>query len=157
MLDKMEKRINQKIHELKNISRVQPDPVKRAKSHKELAFTYWELLYQGLVDQQLEHFVIENILREIGEAKKEITDDPKLFKLEGRVLLSQKAYPEAKNAFVRALDLGLPKGEIASFMAQIAYEERNFSRIAYWMQKIPARSINYQLHTLRAVWVREGE
>jgi tetratricopeptide (TPR) repeat protein len=156
MLDKMEKKINEKIHQLKNIVKVQPDPIKRAQSHKELAFTYWELYYQGLVDPQLEQFVIENILEHIEEAKKVIEDDPKLYKLLGRILLEQQRYQEARDAFVKALDLGLPKGEIASFMAQIAFEERNFDRIAYWMRKVPQESINYQLHTLRSVWVREA-
>jgi len=157
MLDKMEKKINEKIHQLKNIVKVQPDPIKRAESHKELAFTYWELYYQGLVDPQLEQFVIDNILQQIEEAKKVITDDPKLYKLLGRVLLEQHRYDEAREAFVTALDQGLPKGEIASFMAQIAFEERNYDRIAYWMRKIPHESINYQLHTLRSVWVREDQ
>jgi tetratricopeptide (TPR) repeat protein len=156
LIDNMEKKINEKIHHLKIMIHTQKDPLKKANYHKELAFTYWELLYQGLVDQQLSIFLIENILHEIDEAEKVITDDSKLYKLEGRVLLGENRYSEAKDAFVKALDLGIPKAEIASFMAEIAFREKNYSRIAYWMQKTPAQSINYQLQTLRAIWVRES-
>ncbi len=155
MIDKMEKRINEKIHHLSNVARVHPDPLKRAEAHKELAFTYWEQLYQGLVDAQLEQFLIDNILKHIAEAKALIVTDPKLYKLEGRVMIARQRYAEAKEAFLRAMEHGIPEAEIASFMAQIAFEECNYSRIAYWMAKVPEQSINYQLHALRAVWVRE--
>lgn len=153
MLDKMEKRVNHKIHELKNIAKVHPDPHKRAEAFRELAFTYWELLYQGVVDTQLEQFVIDNLNHAIDEATQLIGDDPKLFKLQGRVALLQKRYAHAREAFVKALDLGISEREIASFMAQIAFEEHNYSRIGYWLEKVPAESINYQLYTLRSLWV----
>ena len=156
MIDTMEKKINEKIHRLKIIIRAQRDPKKKAMYHKELAFTYWELLYQGLVDRQLTAFLTENIIREINEAKKIITDDAKLYKLEGRVLLTESRFTEAKEAFVKALDLGIAQIEVASFMAEIAFKENNFSRIAYWMQKTPEQSINYQLQTLRAIWGRKA-
>ena len=156
MIDNMEKRINEKIHHLKIKITAHRDPQKKAQYHKELAFTYWELLYQGLVDKQLTTFLIENILHEIDEAEKYITDDTALYKLEGRVLLGERRYGDAKAAFVKALDLGIPKQEVASFMAEIAFREKNYSRIAYWMRKTPKHSINYQLQTLRDVWVREA-
>ncbi|HHD83575.1 MAG TPA: hypothetical protein ENK93_01750 [Campylobacteraceae bacterium] len=156
MIDAMEKRINEKIHHLGNVARVHPDPMQRARAHSELAFTYWEQLYQGLVDRQLEQFVIDNIRKHIEAAKALILNDPKLYKLEGRILLMQKAFTDAKEAFLKAMEYGIPESEIASFMAQIAFEERNYSRIAYWMEKVPEQSINYQLHALRAVWVRES-
>ncbi len=156
MIDKMEKKINEKITELKNVITTQRDAKKRASYHKELAFTYWELLYQGLVDEQLKTFVIDNLIKEIDHTKKEIDDDPTLYKLEGRVLLIQTDYQKAKEAFVKALDLGIEKGEVAAYMAEISFKEQNYSRIAYWMQKIPPQSINYQLQTLKAVWTKES-
>jgi len=156
MIDNMEKKINEKIHHLKIMINTRKTAEEKAQYHKELAFTYWELLYQGLVDQQLTTFLVENILHEISEAEKVISDDAKLFKLEGRVLLGEERYSEAKAAFVKALDLGIPKHEVASFMAEIAFRERNYTRIAYWMQKTPPRSINYQLHALRNLWVKEA-
>ena len=156
MIDNMEKKINEKIHHLKIMIHTRRDPEEKAQYHKELAFTYWELLYQGLVDKQLTAFLIENIIHEINEAEKSITDDAGLYKLEGRVLLGERRYSDAKAAFVKALDLGIPKQEIASFMAEIAFREKNYSRIAYWMRKTPKHSINYQLQTLRDVWVREA-
>ncbi len=155
MIDKMEKQINEKIHHLSNVAKVHPDPIQRAQANKELAYTYWEQLYQGLIDAQLEKFVLENILKHIDAAKALITNDPKLYKLEGRILLSQKRYTNAREAFLKAMEYGIVESEIASFMAQIAFEERNYSRITYWMQKVPEQSINYQLHALRAVWAGE--
>ena len=155
MIDKLEKKINEKITELKNIILTQRDAKKRASYHKELAFTYWELLYQGVADEQLKIFVIDNLIKEIELAKEEINDDPSLYKLEARIYLIQKDYKKAKDAFVKALDLGIPKGEVASFMAEISFREKNYARIAYWMQKIPPKSINYQLLSLRAVWVKD--
>jgi|GEM_PF-1213492 len=157
MIDNMEKKINEKIHHLKIMIRTQRDPLQKALHHRELAFTYWELLYQGLFDENLRPFLIENTLHEIEEAKKVIQDDVKLYKLEGRIHLQEGRYAEAKKAFVQALDLGIPQIEVASFMAEISFREKNHSRIAYWMEKTPCRSINYQLHTLRAVWVREAK
>ncbi len=156
MIDKMEKKINEKITELKNVITTQRDAKKRASYHKELAFTYWELLYQGLVDEQLKTFVIENLIKEIDYAKKEIDDDPALYKLEGRVLLIQSKYDKAKASFVKALDLGIAKTEVAAYMAEISFQERNYSRIAYWMRKIPPQTLNYQLQSLKAVWTGES-
>ncbi len=152
IIDNMEKKVNEKIHELKSIILTVRDDVKRANYQKDLAFTYWELIYQGLVDEQLKQYLIENILSEIKLAKKYISNDEKLYKLEGRVLLTQDKFTEAKEAFVKALDLGISEGEVSSFMAEISYQERNYSRIAYWMQKIPEQSLNYQLHSLRSIW-----
>jgi len=152
IIDNMEKKVNEKIHELKHIILTTRDDIKRATHQKDLAFTYWELIYQGLVDEQLKHYMIENILSEIKAAKKHISEDEKLYKLEGRVFLTQNKFQEAKEAFVKALDLGISEGEVSSFMAEISYQERNYSRIAYWMQKIPKQSLNYQLHSLRSIW-----
>jgi predicted type IV restriction endonuclease len=69
--------------------------------------------------------------------------------------LLQEKFKEAKDAFVTAMNLGVSEGEIASYMAEISYFEKNYTRIAYWMQKIPAQSLNYQLYSLRSVWMDE--
>jgi hypothetical protein len=155
MIDKMEKKVNEKIHSLKDIIMSQKDAKVRARYQKELAFTYWELLYQGLIDEQLRDYLIKDILLQIRASKKEISQDGQLFKLEARVLLLQEKFKEAKDAFVTAMNLGVSEGEIASYMAEISYFEKNYTRIAYWMQKIPAQSLNYQLYSLRSVWMDE--
>ncbi|OQX74953.1 MAG: hypothetical protein B6D59_00745 [Campylobacteraceae bacterium 4484_4] len=152
MIDKREKAMNEKIGALLEMIKESRDPDRAASLHKELAFTYWELLFQGLVDVQLAHYIEKSVHIHLEVAKERIREDTSLYKLEGRLYMRQKEYAQAKEAFVRALDLGIREAEIASYMAEISFLELNFSRVSYWMEKIPEHTLDYQLLSLAAVW-----
>ncbi len=152
MIDKREKAMNEKISALLQMLKTSTDPRDQATHHKELAFAYWELLYQGIVDTHLAHYIEKSVQHHLEEAQKIDTQNAALYKLQGRLHMRRREYPAAKAAFVKALDLGIREAQIASYMAEISFLERNFSRVPYWMEKIPEHTLDYQLLALAAVW-----
>ncbi len=194
IIDNSEKAMNDKISSLLALLEKSNDLQQQALYHEDLAFSYWELLYQGLVDDQLIDDIEASILEHIQEAKQILENnvdiDPStgrdsftqrkyqlakeaieaslpehaqeakkmlvtnvdLYRLEGRVYFKQKKYDLAKKAFVKSLNLGIQQYEVASYMAEISFYEKNFARIPYWMSKISPYSLDYQLLNLSSVW-----
>ena len=68
-------------------------------------------------------------LRYAAEALATVREDPALHFLHGRLLHEESRYAEAGRAYERALELGLPAGRVVPYLAELAYEQRDFAEV----------------------------
>ena len=152
IMDNNQKAMNFKINELLAMQKKSKTAMQKAEISKDLAYSYWEMIYQGLVDDQLALHIEKEALLALENALLYFEDDAELYKLRGKIYFRAQEYSVAKESFVKALDLGIVQSKVASFMAEISFVEKNYSRVSYWMNKIPKYELDYQLLNISALW-----
>lgn len=142
ILVKLEKEINNRISTLKEIFDSEKDPYKRALLSREIASYYWELLYFNLVDRELEEFVINEALRYVEEAIKELKDSYTAF-IAGRMFLKQKDFERARKFLLSAYETGdkLDRIRVIPYLAEVEYHFGNFKRVKELFEELP-----YSIH-----------
>lgn len=129
MLDTQEKKLNSAIHLALQAYNGAVETAARAQAARRLALLYWELIYQGLVQGDLLRHTSRQGLRYAAEALATVREDPALHFLHGRLLHEEFRYAEAGRAYERALELGLPAGRVVPYLAELAYEQRDFAEV----------------------------
>lgn len=129
MLDGQEKKLNSAIHLTLQGYNGAADAVARGQAARKLALLYWELIYQGLVHGDLRRHASEQGLRYAAEALAAIGADPALHFLHGRLLHEDMRHAEAHRAYERALELGLPTSRVVPYLAELAYDQRDFAEV----------------------------
>jgi hypothetical protein len=146
LVSNFEKKLNDKITELQT-------KIKEAKDSKleqyrfELANTYWQFIFHGVADEQLAGFYttkIENIL-------KDIKSNASAFMLLGKIHLFNRRYKEAESAFLRAMELGIPKRATYTFLAEIKFGLKKYNEVHKFILK-DEFNIDLRLKPLITMW-----
>lgn len=135
ILDGREKRINARIQ----AARAQlegADPTGRLIADKELAELYWELVYQGLVQGDLQKHAAAQARAHFDAALAFAPDDAALWALGGRLAVFAGQYERAWHAFSRAIEFGLPEMRALPYLAEVAYRMRRFDRVRQLLGRI---------------------
>ena len=98
---------------------------KREEYNYLLAETYWQFIYHGVADKHLIEFYIEKIEKHLKSSGKNIN----VYVLYGKINVYNKKYKSAKTYFLKALDAGVEKHLVYSYLAEIEYELRNFNSV----------------------------
>lgn len=142
MKDNSEKKLTERILAL---TETLPDvPINvRSTYHKTIAALCWELVYhrlvQGAVRQhwlQTARYHIELALTPFPAADASaapIEANANNWLLYGRILLDSGEFTSAREAFVNAQAGGVDKQKILPWLAEIAFNERKFSEVKYFM------------------------
>jgi tetratricopeptide (TPR) repeat protein len=129
MLDARERKLNRAIHrELRNRKEA-ADAAAAARSARKLAQLYWELIYQGLVQGELQRHAVEQALHYAQEALQSDTADGNLTLRLGRLLHAQGRKEEARTAYVDALALGLPATRVIPYLAELAFDAGDYNEV----------------------------
>jgi hypothetical protein len=128
MLDEKEKVISNEIKqcqaELANSTK-QRDQIAQ---YKLLAMHYWEMAYLGLAQGGVKiHFMQQ--ARESCEKVLSVEQAPDILRLMGRIAIHSGQPEEAKQAFLSAIEQGLPRRQILSYLAEIAWMQRQFGEV----------------------------
>ncbi|HXX66281.1 MAG TPA: tetratricopeptide repeat protein [Polyangiaceae bacterium] len=100
-----------------------------ARLHLGLAEAYWELAYFGLVEGAVRDHALFAALQSVDRAcAANASDAPARF-LRGRILMQRGEYEEARQAFEEALRLKHPPLKVLPYLAECAFEERNFNLV----------------------------
>lgn len=138
LLDAREREINRHIHGALQQLKAEPDATEQARLRRQLAFSYWELVYQELAQDELMRYTLEQSLRYAQEAVAVLADDAGLWILLGRIQFRQGNTDAAEEAFTRALALGGPGSRILPYLAELAFATRDFRQLRALLKRDPA-------------------
>ena len=126
MLDQKEKRINSEIQSERKILAETIEPMARVNVLRRLVELNWELIYSDLVQGDVRAFHLAQVADYAGEALVIVENDPGLWFLRGRGLQASGRFDEAREAYTHAIDNGLPRARALAYLAEIAFEQRDF-------------------------------
>ncbi|MGQ9850205.1 MAG: tetratricopeptide repeat protein [Aggregatilineaceae bacterium] len=152
ILDKKEKKIAARIHELLR----QPEPTsatRRSQREKQLAELYWELAYSWLVQGDLRRYILENALTHAKAAMELKGHSAGLYFLIGRILHALGRSEEAKRNIQLALDLGMPKHRVLPYLAEFAFQRREFRQVRQMLNAMRDAPITPRLRPVLDYWV----
>ncbi len=156
ILIRLEKRINNRISELKESYKQEETRAKRALIARELAYYYWELLYFNLPDKELEKFIVEETLKYASEAFKVLRDTRSAF-IMGRVFLRQKKFEEAWKFLSIVYREGnrLERNRAIPYLAEAAFYQGNYQKVKDLFGELPY-SIRPEVHFEKVFWSGRG-
>lgn len=154
MLDQREKAINSKItEELANIE-IQQSPAARQTSMRHLAELYWELVYQGLVQGDVRKHAIGQSMEYVAESLLLTPDEPGLWVLQGKLINELGQITAARLAFDRALQLGYPAIRLLPYQAEIAFNQRDYSRVQQLLGEMSSFDNSEKTQSLVRFWCK---
>ena len=125
-----EKRLNIQIKELKDKIAKTEDESKIEEHQFNLAQTYWQFIFHGVANEHMVLFYTDKIERILED----ISHIASAYILLGKIHLFNKKYFDAEDAFKKAIELGINKNAVATFLAEVKYEQGAYSAVPNYMQ-----------------------
>lgn len=125
LLDKTEKAIFSRVYQ--ELSFLDKAVNEKVEHWRQLAYTYWELVYQQAVVGDVLTFAIDQVRMYVKDVLCQDEQDGGMWSLLGQVHLHGKDYGQARHCFSRALVCGLPESRIVPYMAEVLFHQREFS------------------------------
>ncbi len=147
LISSFEKKLNTQI---KNIQeKIENSSTKKEKNQHlyELALTYWQFIFHGVASDKLSGFYTKKIENTLAQ----ITKHPRAFVLLGKIHLFNNKYQEAEEAFLRAVELGIPKEAIFTFLAEIRFEQQKYNEVSNYISN-EHFEIDIRLKPLVKMW-----
>lgn len=151
MLDREEKRLNQAIHETLSYQSQAGDDAQRREADRKLAGLYWELVYQNLAQGDLRTHALQRALHHVDLAMQG-GGDASLHLLHGRVLQAMGRSDAAHKAYVLALEAGIPAPRVLPYLAELAYDVRDFGRVRRMMERMEGWPVQSGLSPVVSYW-----
>ena len=137
MLDNKEKLISHSIrNELKRFNASAAGSAEQAATAKRLADLYWELVYQNLAQGDLRLHAVQQSLRYTTLSLEQTPADAGLHLRHGRLRQALGETGAAREAYLRALALGLPKTRIVPYLAELAYDLGDYASVRALMNDL---------------------
>lgn len=137
MLNNKEKKISAAIQS--NLNSLAEDSTlslqEKATKYHYVAESYWELAYLGLEQGQAKIHVLKAANYYVTEALKVYIADSELYFLSARISLELAQYEQAKENFNMATQCGMSKQKLAPYQAELAFAERRFDDVRFYMQQ----------------------
>jgi tetratricopeptide (TPR) repeat protein len=106
------------------------DPHMQGLQHARVAGAYWEMAWLGLAEMEVRTAMLENADRHYGQALMLQELNAELHFQRGRVRLLAGHLDGAERSFQRAMVQGMPLNEVMPYLAEVAFERRDFSEVA---------------------------
>lgn len=152
LCERHEQKINQTItaalERLKNAS----DPAERSIFCQSLAFSYWELAYNSLSQDELRLFFIEQSLKYLCQAQDLGGNSPALSILRGRIHLARHEYEQAGQAIGDALKNGASTSLVIPYLAELAFLKRDFASVKSLLAKDPTLRLKPGIGPVAQFW-----
>jgi len=150
LISSFEKKLNQQIKEIQNKIEQSQNKKEQQQHLYELAIIYWQFIFHGVASEQLSSFYttkIEEILKRIGNL-------PKALVLLGKIHLFNHNYTKAEESFLKAVELGIPKESIYTFLAEINFSQKKYNHVANYI--LPELfEIDIRLKPLAKTWIKQ--
>lgn len=104
-------------------------PEQRASVCRNLAFSYWEMVYSALAQDDLRDFFIEQAQKYARQALQTAVNDPALLVLIARIHLQKYEYQEAQQVLQEALVAGADPLKTIPYQAELAFHARDFTTV----------------------------
>ena len=152
MLDGKEKAISSKILAARDALDGVDAPADAAVINKQIAEYYWELVYQHLVQGDMQKFAAEEATRHARAALAISADDAGLWFMLGRLALETGALVDADEAFARAGELAFPRERMLPYLAELLFKQRRFSQVRLLFGELRGQAAPPALLPLRRYW-----
>ncbi|ACD66172.1 MAG TPA: tetratricopeptide repeat protein [Sulfurihydrogenibium sp.] len=151
VISKMEKQLNDKIHEL-NLRLKDNDlsEEEKAKIYFELAQVYWDFVFFHIVDKEFENFAIEKALYYAEEGLKLKKDFIPYF-LIGRIYLRLKDYKKAKEYLELAFNFKEFKYKVIPYLAECYFYEKDFKKVKELFSQLDL-SLDVKVSFMKQFW-----
>ena len=147
LISNFEKELNSNIKNIQEKLKQVNDSKMIEQYRFELAQTYWQFIFHGVANEQLTSFYTEKI----EDVLKEISQNRNAFILLGKIKIFNKAYNEAEEQFLKAIELGTPPNTLATFFAEIKYGQQKYNEISQYILENEF-NIDLRLKPLIPVW-----
>ncbi len=124
----LEKDLMERVGVLKDSLKEAKDEEDIFSIHVSLAELYWEFVYLGVSDKELEDFYLSEAQKHALEAL-QIRESPKVHFLLGRVFLRKRMIDEAEKHLIRAMELGFPEERVATYLLEVYFLKRDFKKL----------------------------
>ncbi len=156
-LSKIEKKITSSIHYYLNVLENAKSDKKYLDALENLAKSYWEAVYLGIGDEELNKYYINQTykycLRAIEFAEsKGLEIDPHIILILGKIELIKGDYEKAEEMLTSILDTNIPKFEVVPSLAKLYYEKEEFSKIKSLFKKYPYLRYDFDLYPIYTLW-----
>ncbi len=155
VINRLEKEINDKIHQELLLLQKCEDPKERALIHKELSRLYWEYIYIGLADEEYQKYIFEQIEQNALKALEKLPTDPYLYITMGKLSLRQKDTQSAMEYFQKAVKYGAAEYKTLPFLAEILYQRGEYARVRDIFIKNRYLKLDPFLYPIATLW--EGD
>jgi hypothetical protein len=129
MLDSAEKKITQRIYELLGKLNEDTDPREVEETSRMLAELYWELIYQNLVQGEMQRFAAQQVEKYAQQALAIDDGNAALWVTRGRLALLDRNVAQADEYFEKALSRGFPGDRLLPWIAESAYLRRDYRAV----------------------------
>ena len=149
LISSFEKKLNTQIKEIQEKIEKSSHEEERNRHHFELAITYWQFIFHGVASEKLSGFYtkkIENTLEKIQKL-------PRAFVLLGKIHIFNKEYEQAEKAFLKAVELGVQKESIYTFLAEIKFEQKQYNEVSKYISH-ELFDIDIRLKPIAETWVK---
>ena len=134
ILDKQEDTIMKRIHELVHTLETGGlHEEENANIEKNLAASYWELIYNHLISPELEESIQNNALSYALSAIKVLNNDATIWILLGKIYIHSKQYQLAEDAFNRALSSNVSPTQILPYLAELKFKAHDYIAVQNYL------------------------
>jgi tetratricopeptide (TPR) repeat protein len=146
---KLNDKITQTLKELENTKNLYI----RSELMETLACYHWEFIHYGLSDTETEKMILDKVIYYANLALEQQPKNARIHFLLGKVLFYQKSYVYASRYFQKALDYGIPKACYAPYLAEIAYNHKEFKNIKNLFSKMNPLETSTLIASVHKQWI----
>lgn len=120
--------------------------------HHRIGQLYWELVYQALVQGDMQRYALEQALIHTEQALDGSAADGARWLLIGRIRLRRGELQPARAALDAALEHGMPRGNVLPYLAELRFQQRRYADVRKLMYELGAQPASEQLSALQQFW-----
>ncbi|MCK6428197.1 MAG: hypothetical protein L6Q72_03805 [Burkholderiaceae bacterium] len=120
--------------------------------HHRIGQLYWELVYQALVQGDMQRYALEQALIHTEQALDGSAADGARWLLIGRIRLKRGELQPARAALSAALEHGMPRRNVLPYLAELRFQQRRYADVRKLMYELGAQPASEQLSSLQQFW-----
>lgn len=120
--------------------------------HHRIGQLYWELVYQDLVQGDMQRYALEQALIHTEQSLDGSAADGARWLLIGRIRLKRGELQPARAALGAALEHGMPRRNVLPYLAELRFQQRRYADVRKLMYELGAQPASEQLSALQQFW-----
>jgi tetratricopeptide (TPR) repeat protein len=152
LYDRREKVISAAISNSLQALHTTADPSEQVRLCRTLAFAYWEVLYNGMANNELADFFAGEAIAYANRAIQMGADDACLSVLLGRIHLWKGELEKAEGLIRAALEQGAYRERVISYLAEFAFRKRDFKTLRLYFRIYPSLCYKPGIGPVASFW-----
>jgi len=152
ILNSKEQQLNDQINNLLKQIKLSKNKEEKSNLKEEVAQNYWEFINQGLTEPKNIPIIVERIKHFAQKALKNSKNKAPILLILAKSYFAIKDYSKALDFFNEALKAGIPKIKVLPYLAEIAYEKRDFIEVKRLMQELKIKETHSSIIPIKNIW-----